>query len=74
MWANSVWGFFTLGFAFILARLTLSPGQAWLRPLLFWGAISCFVLSGAILLWPLRSEENRKKTKAAFRHPARLMP
>jgi hypothetical protein len=69
MWANSVWGFFTLGIGFGLAMLTLSPEQGWLRPWLLWTMLGCFAVSALVLLWPLQYEENRTQVRIALQHP-----
>src|SRR5580704_9270710 len=73
MWANSVWGFFTLGVGFLLAMLTLSPEQTWLRPWLLGVAIASYIFSVAILFWPLRHTHNRKRFKEAFLHPRKWL-
>lgn len=69
MWANSVWGFLTLGIGLLVTMLTLSPDQEWLRPWLLGIGPASIVLSAIILIWPLRHKDVRAKAQEAARHP-----
>lgn len=69
MWANSVWGFAGFAGAFGIAVLGLPSEFVWLRPWFAGAATLCVILSLAVLCWPLRKSENRRKTKGALKHP-----
>jgi hypothetical protein len=69
MWANSVWGFFGLAVTLGLAVLGQPHDLLWMRPSFLLGAGVSFILSVAILCWPLRLAENRAFVAVKLRHP-----
>lgn len=70
MWANSVWGLFTLSCSCVLTMLGLSPDSPW-QPLLLFGGVLFMLSSLAVLSWPLHVRDNRVKFAALIAHPAR---
>src|ERR1700722_12393029 len=52
MWANSVWGLFSLAAACVLARLSVDASNSWAR-VLDWSAAICFAAALLVLVCPL---------------------
>ena len=55
MWANSVWGFLSLGISFALFRLSMlwTTGHEELAHFSTYSAIACFLFCGLTAVWPV---------------------
>jgi hypothetical protein len=72
MWANSVWGLLGFSGSSVYAMLGLAPDSAWQIPLRFL-AVIFFLLSLAVLCWPMHRQEQRAIVWGKLQHPAKWM-